>query len=57
VESGGHRNLPAASQAFSWLGIAHLMMTLMDAPPSQDGHGESQELTVESFKQLDTIDG
>ncbi|HEX4837464.1 MAG TPA: tetratricopeptide repeat protein [Solirubrobacteraceae bacterium] len=28
-----HNQLPMdASQAFSWLGIAHLMMTLMDAP-------------------------
>jgi hypothetical protein len=51
-----HNQLPmSASQAFSWLGIAHLMMTLMDAPPSQNGYGESQELTVESFEQLNPV--
>jgi tetratricopeptide (TPR) repeat protein len=53
-----HNQLPMnASQAFSWLGIAHLMMTLMDAPPSRDECGESQELTVESFERLDPVDG
>jgi hypothetical protein len=28
-----HKELPMdASQAFAWLGVAHLMLTLMDAP-------------------------
>lgn len=31
-----HNQLPmSASQAFAWLGVAHLMLTLMDAPQSE----------------------
>jgi tetratricopeptide (TPR) repeat protein len=53
-----HNQLPmSASQAFSWLGVTHLVMTLMDAPPSMDGHCELQESTAENPERPDSVDG
>jgi hypothetical protein len=38
-----HNQLPmSASQAFAWLGVAHLMMTLMDLP--QEAAGDADEV-------------
>ena len=39
-----HNQLPMnASQAFAWLGVAHLMMTLMDAPTIRDDDAQLGE--------------
>jgi tetratricopeptide (TPR) repeat protein len=48
-----HNQLPmTASQAFAWLGIAHLMMTLMDAPAGQ-GHSDEDDLPEEDLTPVD----
>jgi len=39
-----HNQLPmSASQAFAWLGVAHLMMTLMDSPEEPEGEPDTVE--------------
>jgi hypothetical protein len=39
-----HGVLPMSpSQAFAWLGVAHLMMTLMDAPKPEAGGGMDEQ--------------
>jgi hypothetical protein len=40
-----------ASQAFSWLGVAHLMLTLMDVPPgaSENGLADADQEAAEEL--------
>jgi tetratricopeptide (TPR) repeat protein len=48
-----HNQLPmTASQAFSWLGVAHLMMTLMDVP---DGGSDSETIDEAEERQAEAL--